>query len=247
MRSERFVNIFSLAVGFAPRAARWKGDRVVKAWSRRRGRSAEVWTLPMRACALALARAGSQCRLLLPGRRNLHRHGTAPSRATHTMRFREYILPRWGALGRKARAAARVPAAEHRRAHRVAASMPVLVYGHSVQAPFAEPATTANVSKTGGLVPLSTNVIRSQRVMVTNLQTNEDALCRVARVVHADDGRTFAALEFLEPAPHFWSINFEGQTEGNFEGHAKGDFEGHVKGDSAGDFAPARTNRPRVY
>ncbi len=96
------------------------------------------------------------------------------------MRLRKLILPRWGALGRKARDTARPPAAEKRRAHRVAASMPVLVYGHSVFAPFAEPATTANVSSTGGLVPLSTHVIRFQKLVITNLQTNEDALCDFA-------------------------------------------------------------------
>jgi hypothetical protein len=44
--------------------------------------------------------------------------------------------------------------------------------------------------------------------MVTNLQTNEDALCRVARLVRGSDGRTFAALEFVQPAPRFWAIEF---------------------------------------
>jgi len=131
------------------------------------------------------------------------------------MRLRKLILPRWGALGRKARDTARPPAAEKRRAHRVAASMPVLVYGHSVFAPFAEPATTANVSSTGGLVPLSTHVIRFQKLVITNLQTNEDALCRVARLVHTDDGHTFAALEFLQPSPHFWAIDFTGDFAGD--------------------------------
>jgi hypothetical protein len=124
------------------------------------------------------------------------------------MRLRKSIFPRWGALGRWARDAARPPVAEKRRAHRVAASMPVLIYGHSTHAPFAEPATTANVSRTGGLVALRTHVIRLQKVMVTNLQTNEDALCRVARLVRGSDGRTFAALEFVQPAPRFWAIEF---------------------------------------
>ena len=78
------------------------------------------------------------------------------------MRLGKFILPRWGVLGREARDTAAPSAADKRRAHRVAASMPVLVYGHSAHAPFAEPATTANVSRTGGLVGLSTHVIRFQ-------------------------------------------------------------------------------------
>ena len=124
------------------------------------------------------------------------------------MRMDKFILPRWGVLGREARDTARPSAAEKRRAHRVGASMPVLVYGHSAHAPFAEPATTANVSRTGGLVGLSTNVIRFQKLVVTNLQTNEDAICRVARFIQNDDGHNFVALEFVSPAPHFWAIDF---------------------------------------
>ena len=104
------------------------------------------------------------------------------------MLLRKLILPRWGALGREARDTAQLSASEKRRAHRVAASMPVLVYGHSAHAPFAEPATTMNVSRTGGLVPLSSQVIRFQKLIVTNLQTDEDAICRVARYIRNDDG-----------------------------------------------------------
>jgi hypothetical protein len=129
------------------------------------------------------------------------------------MLLRKLILPRWSALGREARDTARPPTADKRRAHRVAASMPVLVYGHSAYAPFAEPATTANVSRTGGLVPLSTHVIRFQKLVVTNLQTNEDAICRVARFIRNDDGHNFVALEFLRPTPHFWAIDFAGERQ----------------------------------
>jgi hypothetical protein len=126
------------------------------------------------------------------------------------MLLRKLILPRWSALGREARNTARPSAAEKRRAHRVAASMPVLVYGHSAHAPFAEPATTANVSRTGGLVGLSTHIIRFQKLVVTNLQNNEDVICRVARFIQNDDGHNFVAVEFLHPAPHFWAIDFAG-------------------------------------
>jgi hypothetical protein len=128
------------------------------------------------------------------------------------MLLRKLILPRWGALGREARDSAPLSVSEKRRAHRVAASMPVLVYGHSAHAPFAEPATTMNVSRTGGLVPLSSQVIRFQKLIVTNLQTNEDAICRVARFIRNDDGHNFVALEFLRPTPHFWAIDFSGDS-----------------------------------
>jgi hypothetical protein len=128
------------------------------------------------------------------------------------MLLRKLILPRWGALGREARDTAPLSASEKRRAHRVAASMPVLVYGHSTHAPFAEPATTMNVSRTGGLVPLSSQVIRFQKLVVTNLQTNEDAICRVVRYIRNDDGHNLVAVEFLRPTPHFWAIDFAGDS-----------------------------------
>jgi hypothetical protein len=132
------------------------------------------------------------------------------------MRLGKLILPRWSALGREARDAAHPGTTEKRRAYRVAASMPMLVYGHSAGGPFTEPATTANVSRTGGLVPISTHVIRFQKLVVTNLQTNQDVLCRVARIVRTDDGQTFVGLQFLQPAPHFWAIEFAGDVANDF-------------------------------
>jgi O-methyltransferase len=113
----------------------------------------------------------------------------------------------------EARSTTCLPAAEKRRAHRVAASMPVLVSGHSAHAAFAEQATTANISRIGGFVLLSTHVIRFQKLLVTNLQTNEDAICRVARFLQNDDGHNFVALEFVQPAPHFWAIDFAGERQ----------------------------------
>jgi hypothetical protein len=55
-------------------------------------------------------------------------------------------------------------------------------------------------------------VMRFQKLIVTNIQTNEDALCRVVRLVRSYDGRTLAALEFVQPAPRFWAIEFAGES-----------------------------------
>jgi hypothetical protein len=60
------------------------------------------------------------------------------------------------------------------------------------------------------LVGLSTHVIPFQKLIVTNLQTDEDAICRVARFIQNEDGHNFVALEFLHSAPHFWAIDFAG-------------------------------------
>src|SRR5258708_5421608 len=62
-----------------------------------------------------------------------------------------------------------------------AASSALLACALAALAPFPDPPPPANVSRSGALVPLSTRALRFQKLLVPNLQTNEDALCRVAR------------------------------------------------------------------
>jgi hypothetical protein len=92
----------------------------------------------------------------------------------------------------------------------VLATTPVFIYGRIENAsePFAENTKTINVSARGGLVPLAARVLPAQKLMVTNLQTGQDLLCRVARVQRTRGAETLIGLEFLEPAPLFWSIEF---------------------------------------
>jgi hypothetical protein len=97
---------------------------------------------------------------------------------------------------------------DRRRGYRVALATPVFVYGWIVDEPFSENTETLNVSAVGGLIPLSAIVIPSQELILTNLQTNEDLPCRVARSVKAEDGKILAGLEFLKRAPNFWQIDF---------------------------------------
>lgn len=124
------------------------------------------------------------------------------------MRSLRFLLPWRSELRREARNARRARRAEKRHAHRVMAATPVLVYGWVKGQPFAENAKTINVSAQGGLVPIAARVVLSQRLLVTNLQTEKDVRCRVARVVQTLEGETLAGLEFLEPSPLFWCIEF---------------------------------------
>ena len=93
---------------------------------------------------------------------------------------------------------------EQRRAPRVPASMPVLLYGHLVDEPFQEHTETIDVGSHGVLVPISTEITCAQKLILTNLQTNDELPCRVARLVRTQQGRMLAGLEFLQPAPNFW-------------------------------------------
>jgi len=97
---------------------------------------------------------------------------------------------------------------DRRHGYRVALATPVFVYGWQVDEPFSQNTETLNVSAVGGLIPLSATVIPSQELILTNLQTNEDLPCRVARSVKAEDGKILAGLEFLKRSPNFWQIDF---------------------------------------
>jgi hypothetical protein len=86
--------------------------------------------------------------------------------------------------------------------------MPVLIYGRFDNEPFQENTETVNVSANGGLMPISAPIKLSQTLLLTNLQTEEDLACRVARLVRTEEGETLVALEFLRPPPRFWRTDF---------------------------------------
>jgi c-di-GMP-binding flagellar brake protein YcgR len=118
------------------------------------------------------------------------------------------ILPRWSKLGRKTSGTDKQPYIERRRGHRVPAAVPVFIYGYEQDAPFYQHTETANVSDGGGLLSLSVKVARLQKLLLTNLQTDEDLVCRVVRFRENGKGKTLVGVEFLEPSLRFWSIDF---------------------------------------
>ena len=83
-------------------------------------------------------------------------------------------------------------------------AMPVLIYGRSEDEPFQEQTETIDVSAHGGLMPVTVEVMKSQKLLLTNLLTNQELACRVARVVRTSQGQTLAGLEFVQPSKGFW-------------------------------------------
>lgn len=127
----------------------------------------------------------------------------------------KFILPRWSHLGRIAREAAGHSVPEQRRARRVPAALPILLYGQFADEPFQEQTDTIDVSTHGSLVPITVGVLKSQKVLLTNLRTDEDLACRVARVVRTKDGKTLAELEFLQPSERFWGEHLSAGSTGS--------------------------------
>ena len=94
---------------------------------------------------------------------------------------------------------------DKRRAHRIGLNAPVFLYGSLKGEPFSEVSETLDVCAHGALVTVRARVFPEQRILLTNLQTQQDLKCRVVRV---DSARKAAALEFLDPCPSFWRIDF---------------------------------------
>jgi hypothetical protein len=96
------------------------------------------------------------------------------------------------------------PLVEQRRGRRVQAAMRILLYGRQADEPFQEHTQTIDVSSHGGLFPISAAVERSQKLILTNLDTDEELACRITRLVHTEEGKTLAGVEFLQPSLQFW-------------------------------------------
>lgn len=124
-----------------------------------------------------------------------------------------FLLPRWGKLGRVVPAERPGPAHENRRAVRVPVSLPVMLYGRLGREPFTENTETINVSAAGGLVPVRSRLNPSQDLILTNLQTNQELKCRVARLMRGKNGTILAGLEFLQHAPSFWGHTVQGPRQ----------------------------------
>lgn len=93
---------------------------------------------------------------------------------------------------------------DKRRAQRLPITMPLAVYGYVDDEPFAENTESINVSARGGLVAISAAVSCRQKIILSNLQTDEDVECRVVRFVKSGSGKILVGVEFPEVAPRFW-------------------------------------------
>jgi hypothetical protein len=114
------------------------------------------------------------------------------------------LFQKLGLVRRNAGAGGLGPLHDKRRAQRLPITMPVSVYGYVGDEPFAENTESINVSLRGGLVAISVEVSCWQKIILTNLQTDEDLECRVVRLIRSGTGQILAGLEFPEVEPKFW-------------------------------------------
>src|SRR3984893_9690282 len=100
-------------------------------------------------------------------------------------------------------------AANRRRSQRVLMTIPVRVSGQNgVGLPFEEETHTRAISAHGGVILLSTQVNRGQRLTLSNVQTKAALECVVAHIDSHQGGHPQVGVEFMLPNPIFWHVAF---------------------------------------
>lgn len=96
---------------------------------------------------------------------------------------------------------------DFRRSQRVAAQLPVVAQGQSInKSAFADPTRAIVLSAHGCLITLSTSVRLGERLILRNVATRQEQDCRVVYVGEKQAGRTEVGLRFKSAAPQFWGL-----------------------------------------
>jgi hypothetical protein len=97
---------------------------------------------------------------------------------------------------------------EHRRSSRLILRVAVTVQGTSPDGTrISEDAHTLVVSAHGALLPMETSIALGQVLVVRHNKSNDEMLCKVARIEKAGSGRSAVGIEFLYPSAHFWQVS----------------------------------------
>jgi TonB family protein len=110
------------------------------------------------------------------------------------------------------------PDSAHLRADAVSLEIPVKVHGSVVKGPalgaapqaqpFEEPTSTMIVFPQGGVLKMSTSVSAGQVMVLTNLKSHQDAICRVVKSRAYGNGQSYVEVEFTSRQPGYWGVYF---------------------------------------
>src|ERR1700679_3192447 len=121
--------------------------------------------------------------------------------------------------------------AGHLRSDAVSLEVPVKVHGSRVTEvareitphtePFEEQTSTMIVFPQGAVIRMSTSVNVGQMLVVTNLKSRQDAICRVVKVRTFSNLQGYVEVEFTHKQPGYWSVYFpsEGPATANKQAH----------------------------
>ena len=89
--------------------------------------------------------------------------------------------------------------------------------------PSSETTKTLIVSANGASIPLRMVVAVGEILAVRNLQTQQEASCRVVDLEFNEESeRTEVGIAFIEPTPRFWSVFFPPEGWNSRNAEAKG-------------------------
>ena len=110
------------------------------------------------------------------------------------------------------------PDSPHLRADAVSLEVPIKVHGSLVpnlapgapsQAqPFEEQTTTMIVFPQGGVLKMTASVTAGQMMVLTNLKSRQDAICRVIKVRAYGKTQSYVEVEFTNLQPAYWGVYF---------------------------------------
>jgi hypothetical protein len=96
-----------------------------------------------------------------------------------------------------------------RRSMRVVIDFPVSVFGQSSDGKiFAEKTKTVTVSAHGALITLKADIDSRKPILLANTKTGMQVQCRIPSRKDSKNGAFEVSLEFANPLPEFWGINF---------------------------------------
>jgi TonB family protein len=108
------------------------------------------------------------------------------------------------------------------RADALSLEVPVKVHGSRVtevargaaphSEPFEEETGTMIVFPHGGVIRMSTAVTASQMLVVTNVRTRQDAICRVVKVRTFSNMQGYVEVEFTHQQPGYWGVHFPSES-----------------------------------
>ncbi len=75
--------------------------------------------------------------------------------------------------------------------------------------PFEEQTTSMIVFPHGGVLRMSTAVNAGQMLVLTNLKSRQDAICRVVKVRTYSNTACYVEIEFTHRQPGFWGVYFD--------------------------------------
>jgi protein TonB len=106
----------------------------------------------------------------------------------------------------------------HLRSDAVSLEVPVRVHGSRVtegvrgaapqMEPFEEQTTTMIVFPQGGVLRMSASVGAGQMLVLTNLKTKQDAICRVLKVRSFPNMQAYVEVEFTQAQAGYWGVYF---------------------------------------